>query len=430
MEIQEIKKIIIDQREEIEALFQKENIIARELDVKKLKQFISHPNVLVISGVRRSGKSVLALLLFKNERYGYINFDDERLVDFTKNDFNNLLQAFYELYGEDLEYFIFDEIHNIENWELFVTRLRRTKKIIVTGSNAKLLSGELSTHLTGRYIDFALYPFSFKEFLRFKGLFLKKEDFYSTKKISQIKRYLEEYIELGGFPEVFKFGKTIISKVYGDIINKDILSRYKIRHKKTFKELAKYLTTNFTQEATYSKLKNIFAIKNVHTIKNYVDYLSSSFLIFVLEKFSFKLKQQVIAAKKIYSIDTGIINSLSFQFSNNIGKLMENIVLLELLRKKSYFDEALEVYFWKDYFDREIDFVLKKGKKVIQLIQVCSDMADFKTKERELKSLIEGSQELRCNNLLLITQDSDKEEKIKGKKIKFIPLWKWLLQVR
>jgi len=428
METEELKRVIVDQREEIEELFRKERIIERELNARKLREFLKYPNILVISGVRRSGKSILALLLLRKEKYGYLNFDDERLVGFEKNDFNKLLQGFYELYGDDLEYFIFDEIQNIESWELFVTRLRKTKKIIITGSNAKLLSGELATHLTGRYIDFTLYPFSFKEFLKFEGVILKKEEFYSTQKISQVKNLLEKYIELGGFPETSKFGKVIVKKIYGDIINKDILFRYKIKNRSAFKELAKYLVSNFAQEISYSKLTNIFGIKNVHTIKNYVDYLSSVFLVFIVEKFSYKLKQQLIAAKKSYSIDTGLINSLAFQFSENIGRLIENVIFINLLRKKSYFDGDLEVYYWQDYFGREVDFILKKAKRVIQLIQACVNINDFNVKERELNSLIRASKELKCNNLLVITFDYDGEEKIKGKKIKFIPLWKWLLE--
>lgn len=429
MEIEEIKKVIIDQREGINDFFKREKIIERELNSNNLKKFLEHPNILVISGARRSGKSTLALLLLKDEKYGYMDFDDERLAGFSQYDLNKLIQAFYELYGNNLDYFIFDEIQNVKNWEVFLTRLRKTKKIVITGSNAKLLSGELSTHLTGRYIDFTLYPFSFKEFLTFKDIDFKKDSsIYSTKEVAQIKRIMEEYIKIGGFPEVFKFGRAITSRIYGDIVTKDILFRYRIKNRNTFKELSNYLLSNFSEKISYSKLKNIFAIKNVHTIKNYVEYLSSSFLICILEKFSYKLKQKIIAPKKVYGIDAGLINAISFQFSENIGGLMENIVLLELLRKRSYFDDYFEVYYWNDYYGREVDFVLKKGRGISQLIQVCRNLSFIPTKERELKSLIKASDELNCSNLLVISYDYEGEEEIGRKKIKFIPLWKWLLQ--
>ncbi|MBM4386904.1 MAG: ATP-binding protein [Deltaproteobacteria bacterium] len=423
----ELKKVIVDQQEEVESLLEQEEIIERELDSRKLRGFLKHPNVLVISGVRRSGKSILSLLLSRGEKYGYLNFDDERLVGFTEKDFNRLLQAFYELYGEELEYFVFDEIQNIPHWQVFINRLRRTKKIIVTGSNARLLSGELSTVLTGRYLDFTLYPFSFREFLRYKKAEPKTTDAYSTKKTAELKRRLAEYLQLGGFPEVFKFGKSINQRIYGDILMRDILFRYKIRHKKSFKELANYLLTNFSREFSYSKLQKVFALKDVHTVKNYLDHLVSSFLFITLEKFSFKLKEQVIAPKKVYSIDPGLINALSFQFSPNLGPIAENAVLLELLRKRSYGEEDFDVYFWKDYRQREVDFVIKKDKRVQQLIQVCCQFTGPETKERELKSLVEAGRELRCDNLLVITDDLEGEEVCKGKQIRFVPLWRWLL---
>jgi len=365
-------------------------------------------------------------MLLRNKPYGYINFDDERLAGFEGRELNKILEVFYELYGKDLEFFIFDEIQNVSNWELFINRLRRTKKIILTGSNANLLSGELSTHLTGRYIDFTLYPFSFGEFLKIKDVVLKKEDFYSTKSIAQIKNFLNDYLSLGGFPEVHKFGRAIIMKIYSDIINKDILFRYKIKHKTAFKELAKYLVSNFGREIGFNKLKNGFSIKNVHTVKNYIDYLGTTYLVFLVEKFSFKLKQQTISPKKVYCIDTGIINSIAFQFSENKGRLIENIVALELCRRKSYLNRNTEIYYWKDYSGREVDFVLKEGREVKSLFQVCYDTENLQVKGRELRSLIEASKELNCDDLLIITWDEEKEEEYQGKRVKFLPLWKWL----
>ena len=427
MEIEKIKKIISDQKEDIETFFKNEKIIKRDVDLKVLRKFLSHPNVLVISGVRRSGKSVLALQILEKEKYGYLNFDDERLAGFTSGDFNKVLEVFYELEG-DLNYFIFDEIQNIKNWELFINRLRRTKKVIVTGSNAHLLSGELATHLTGRHINFTLYPFSFNEFLKYRGEEFKDRDFYSTKKIAQIKRSLNDYVAIGGFPEIYRFGKAIIGNVFEDILTKDILVRYKIKNQSAFKELANYSVSNFSQEISYSKLSHIFGIKDVHTVKNYISYLTSTYLIFVLNRFSFKLKQQIIAPRKVYCIDTGLINHLAFQFSENSGNLIENVVYLNFLHHQSYFTETGKVYYWQDHSQREVDFVVKKGRNITQLIQVCGDLKKSQTKEREIKSLLAASQDLMCDNLVIITWDEEGEEEFKGKKIKFIPLWKWLLE--
>lgn len=407
--------------------FKNEKIIKRDIDMANLKKFLSHPNILVISGVRRSGKSVLALQIVEKEKYGYLNFDDERLAGFISDDFNKILETFYELEG-NLDYFVFDEIQNIKGWELFANRLRRTKKVIITGSNAHLLSGELATHLTGRHINFVLYPFSFKEFLRYQGLEFQSQDFYSTQKTAQIKKALNDYIITGGFPETYKFGKAILSRIFEDIIVKDILIRYKIKNQSAFKEMANYLISNFGQETSYSNLSHIFKIKDVHTVKNYVSFLTSTYLIFVLNRFSFKLKQQVIAPKKIYGIDTGIINHLAFQFSENSGKLIENAVYLNLLRDQSYFAKGKEIYYWRDYYQKEVDFVVKDGKKIAHIIQVCESLGKLQTKEREIKSLLSASRDLKCDNLMIITRDEEKEERIKGKKIKSIPLWKWILE--
>lgn len=429
MEIERIKKVIIDQKEEIEEFFQREKIIAREIDAEKLKKFLRHPNILVITGPRRSGKSTLAIQILQEEKYGYLNFDDERLAGFSADDFNAAIEAFYDLFGESLECFIFDEIQNIQGWELFANRLRRTKKIIITGSNAKLLSGDLATHLTGRYLEFALYPFSFREFLKFKGLEIKKEDFYSTKKIAQIKNHLNEYLESGGFPETFKFGSAIVGKIYDDVITKDILLRYGIRNKSGFRELSNYVISNFSQEINYAKLGRIFSIKNVHTVKNYMEYLSASFLILILSKFSYKLKQQFITSKKAYGIDTGLVNSVAFQFSENSGKIMENAVMLDLKRRGDYFESGTKIYYWRDNYGKEVDFAVKKRNKITNLIQVCQSLANFEAKEREIKALLKASEELSCNNLLIITASDEGVEKAEGKKIVIIPLWKWLLKI-
>ncbi|MBU3965333.1 ATP-binding protein [Patescibacteria group bacterium] len=429
MEIERIKKVIVDQKEEISEFFQREKIIAREIGIEKLRKFLKHPNVLVITGPRRSGKSTLATQIFKEERYGYLNFDDERLAGFSADDFSAAIQDFYDLYGENLECFIFDEIQNITGWELFISRLRRTKKIVITGSNAKLLSGDLATHLTGRYLEFTLYPFSFREFLKFKGIEIKKEDFYSTKKISRTKKHLNEYLAAGGFPEIFKFGSAIVGKIYDDVITKDILLRYGIKNKNAFRELSNYVISNFAQEISYANLGHIFSIKNVHTVKNYIEYLSSSFLILMLSKFSYKLKQQFITSKKAYGIDTGLVNSVAFQFSENSGKVMENAVMIDLKRRGDYFESGTEIYYWRDYSGKEVDFAVKKRNKITQLIQVCQNLANFKTKKREVKSLLKASEELHCNNLLIITSSEEGTENVGGKKIIIMPLWKWLLEM-
>jgi predicted AAA+ superfamily ATPase len=358
MVINQLKRIIIDQKEELEKSRKNENIIKRDIDETKVKKYLSSPNILIIKGVRRCGKSTLAVSLLEKEKFGFLNFDDNALSGFKVADFDILLQAFYELFGSDLEYFIFDEIQNIKGWELFAAKLRRTKKIIITGSNAHLLSRELSTHLTGRHTDITLMPFSFKEYLDYHNIKINKNDLYSSTRIAEINRHLDNYMHTGGFPESYKFGTEIAMNIYDDILTKDILQRYNIKHKKTLKEISNYLISLFGNEFSYRKLVKIFEIKNVHTIKNYIDYISDSYIINILQRFSYKLKQQQIAPKKVYSIDLGIISELAFQFSPNMGNILENTVYLELLRRQNL------IYYWQDSYHWEVDFVIGKKKEL------------------------------------------------------------------
>ncbi len=414
----DFKGIIKEQREELEKIEKEENIIPRE-KLGAARKILKYPNILAVLGIRRCGKSIFSYLLAKESKAGYINFDDERMVGLTSQDFDKILTSFYELYG-DLDYVILDEVQNIENWELFVNRLRRTKKVILTGSNSKILAGELSTHLTGRYIDIELFPFSFREYLLKKGFNESKA--YTAKERAEITNHLRDYLQMGGFPESYKFGRAIISRIYEDILTKDILLRYNISKIEELKKLTNYLITNSSQEATFRKLAGIFGIKRISTISNWVGYLENSFLLFRVERFDFKLKQQFKAPKKFYCIDTGLVNSIGFRFSDNIGKMIENAVAIELQRRKS---PGTTVHYWKDHQQNEVDFVVKTGKSVRELIQVTYASSKIEIKEREIKSIIKASNELKCKNLTVITWDYEATEG----NIQFKPVWKWLLSV-
>jgi predicted AAA+ superfamily ATPase len=426
MNLQEIKGVILSQREEMDEKFREGRIIEREPNVNNLRRFLAYPNILVILGIRRCGKSVFSWQIFRDEMFGYINFDDERLFGVKAKDLDLVLQAFYELYG-DIDYIILDEPQNVEGWELFANRLRRTKKVIITGSNSRLLSGELASHLTGRYVDFMLMPFSFREYLSYRGVSLSREDFYSTRRVAEVKRYFEEYMRVGGMPEVYMFGREILVRIYGDIIEKDVLGRFRIRMRETFKEFVKYLMSNVASEFTMRKLSHIFEVKDVHTIRNWIDALGNSYLFFVLERYSPKLKEQIIAPKKIYCMDNGLVNVISFKTTERYGKLMENLVAVELLRRKKYWYNSLEIYYWRDYQQNEVDFVLKEDTQIKQLIQVTYASSKNDIDEREIKGLMKASDVLMCKDLLIITWDYEDVLNIGNKMIKCAPLWKWLL---
>ena len=419
----ELQSIIKEQRIELERIEREERIIERDR-LKEAKSYLSHPNIVVITGIRRCGKSVFSYLMDKGTKFAYINFDDERLAGLKTEELDKVLQAFYEMYG-DIEYIILDEPQNVTGWELFANRLRRTKKLIITGSNSQLLSGELATHLTGRYIPINIFPFSFKEFLNFKKFELSKA--YTTQEKAKIMNLLQEYLVSGGLPEVYKFGKPILLGIYETILNKDLILRYKINKIKEFRDLAKYLISNSTEEITYSKLSRILGIKHVSTVSNWVSYMENAFLIYKLERFDFKLKEQFIAPKKVYCIDTGIVDLIGFKFSENSGKILENAIAIELFRRKEK-DINLEVYYWKDAQQNEVDFVVKEKAKITQLIQATYIKNKNEIKEKRVKSIIKASIHLKCNNLLFVTWDLEGEDKVEGKIIKFIPFWKWLLE--
>jgi len=428
MNTEQLKKIIIDQRVEIDNKIEKGNFIDRDFDLNKIKKYLSAPNIVIISGVRRCGKSTFAVLAMQGQNFAHMNFDDNELDGFTKGDFPKLLDAFYELYGEDLEYILLDEIQNISGWELFAAKLRRSKKVIITGSNANLLSTELATHLTGRHSDVVLLPFSFKEFLRLKNIQWSDTDLYNSRKIANLNKILDEYIAVGGFPEAYTIDADVVDGIYNDIISKDILFRHNVRYQKALKAIAHYLLSNFGQEFSYKKLTNIFEIKNEHTMRNYVGYLEEVFLFSILNRFSFKLKHQHKTPKKIYAIDTGIIHSVAFSTSPDKGRILENLVYLELQRRNLYHKKNQEIYVWKDYKDREVDFVIKQGDTITQLVQAAYSIESDKTRERETKALLQASKELKCNNLVIVTRRDEDELEIDGKKISVIPVLKWLLK--
>jgi hypothetical protein len=417
-----IKQIILEQREEIDSIFSKERIIEREIE---LQPALAYPNAVVITGARRTGKSFLALLSAAKAAYAYLNFDDERIA-LGQNELNLVLECFYELYPE-FEIVILDEVQNVPGWELFVNRIRRTKKIIVTVSNAKLLSKELSTHLAGRHIDFTLFPFSFREHLRMRGKEIPSLGAFTSIQKADMHREFVHYLNEGGFPEIHKFGRPILKSIYEDVLYRDIILRYKIRKAATFRDLARILASQYAREFTYSRLKAAVHLKDVHTVRKFVDYLMSSYLFFAVERFSYKLRQQVLAPKKIYSIDTGLIHATAFKTSEDRGWLHENCVAIEMQRQKHY-RKGPAVFYWKGATGEEVDFCLKDETRVRELIQVCVDIGQGSTRERELRSLAKASEELRCRVLTVLTDDEEEEESFKGKTISIKPIWKWLLE--
>lgn len=425
MNVEELKRVISSQRQAMEELLKSGRIAERLVDKERLRGYLAQPNILAILGVRRSGKSVLTWLLLKDMKFGYINFADERLRGMKAEELDSVMQAFAELYGE-MEYVAFDEIQNVEGWELFLTRLRTTKRIIATGSNSRMLSRELATSLTGRHVDFELFPFSYAEYMAYR----KKStvEMETVEQVAELKNGLRDYVGKGGFPEAEAFGTAILQGIYGDILEKDIAVRHSVRKLGELRELAVYLMSNIGKEVTLERLKEAVGIRSSITIGRYVRYLEEGYLVVLLNRFSYKLKEQFKAPKKAYCIDTGLANAVSFRNGADDGRLIENVVLVELLRRRSYRFARYGVYYWKDHAQREVDFVIKEGDSVAKLIQV-SYVSDARgLKEREIEALVKASDELRCDSMLIITWDYEGEIERHGKRIAVVPLWKWLLE--
>ncbi|MEW6556105.1 MAG: ATP-binding protein [Elusimicrobiota bacterium] len=426
MNLKEIKQILVDQRQELKDSFKNKKIIEREF-LSEYKKLLASGLIKIITGPRRSGKSVLGYQLLADKSFAYVNFDDERLAYLKTGELNLVLEAIYETFQKP-DFILLDEIQNILGWELFLNRLKRIGfNLIVTGSNARMLGRELATHLTGRHFALELYPFSFREYLDFHNLDYQKK-YFTTQETASIKRHLDNYLLSGGFPEVVQGEdyKKYLTSLYSTILSKDIVLRYKLKYFNTLREFASYLVSNFSRKVTFNKLKNIFSLKSVHTAKNYFSFLYEVYLIFQIERFSYKPKERLTAPRKIYTVDTGMINAISTKFSQEKGYLYENVVAVELIRRK-FWRSRDEIYYWQDNNHYETDFLIKDGTGVQQLIQVCYNLEDYDTKKREIFSLLKASEKTKCHRLLVITSDYEGEEKIKGKKIKFIPCWKWLL---
>ena len=376
----------------------------------------------VIIGPRRAGKSFFAVhSLMDKGQFGYVNFDDEQLTG--SQIVSEIGPAIESVYGK-VSTLLLDEVQNLFEWELFVNRLsRQGYTLYITGSNAHLLSKDLATHLTGRHSLTTILPFSYREYIRFKG---------DTLTESEYREYLDQYSETGGFPEplVTKIHrKEYLSRLFDAIIFKDIIRRYRVRAPQGLSDLATYLCSNSASEYSVHRLTKVTGCKSDLTVKKYLHYLEEAFLFFSVPRFSFKVKEQLSSHKKIYCIDNGFIAAKGFRVSGDKGKLYENLVAIAL--KYQEFQDNMRVFYWKNPQAEEVDFVIQRERLVSELIQVCVDAQSPATRQREMKALVKAGRDLKCDRLLLLTREEEGEEEIEwfGMKgvVRIMPLWKWLL---
>jgi len=421
MKISDIEKVLLEQQDELEALEGEVLIHRPEEDLINRKSKLAQ----VVIGVRRSGKSTLCFNALRKAgvHYAYANFDDERLEELETKDLDNVLQTLYKIYGK-FEYLFLDEIQNIDGWPLFVNRLLRQRiHIIITGSNAKLLSTELATHLTGRHHKIELFPFSFKDWCSIKEVDYTR---LTTKNKGLLSKAYEEYFRQGGFPELISGDenpKEYISTLIDNIISQDIKKRYKIRNVDALKRLTHHILNETPTLIVKETLQKIIGIKSERTLGNYLMYLNQTYLISTISKYSSKSRERA-RNEKSYAIDVAFMDKRENAFcGENLGWRLETLVYLELLRRKAGSEN--DIYYYQGR-SAETDFVVCDGNKTLAVYQVSYDISNAKTRKREIKGCIAGAKATKCDNIFLITDHESEVIEEDGYTIQVIPIWEWL----
>lgn len=409
-------------KEQAERFTKQDPGIEREA-LRKVEALAKTPFAVVVSGLRRAGKSTLLLQIAK-KLYGgncfFVNFEDERLSGLTVADLDRVYQNLMELFGEKNTFFL-DEIQTIPQWERFVRRLIDAgNKIYIAGSNTQLLSRDTGTLLTGRYVPIELFPFSFREFLRFRQESATYPKISTTAEKARLSRALSAYLASGGIPDHLKYPTAQWPKtIYTDVLYRDVAARFNISQTRALRELSFYLLSTVAQLTSYNKVKELVKVGSVTTVKEYVDFLESAWLFFVINCYSRSVKKQQIAPKKVYSIDTGLVNAVAFLSSENHGPLVENLVFLELKRRIG------DLYYYKTSSNHEVDFYAPKEQL---LIQVCATMMQSETAQREIGALHEALQETGVHRGMILTNDFTEGSVKKATHIiDIVPIVKWLL---
>ncbi len=377
-------------------------------------ELLHNPLIKLITGPRRVGKSVFALLMLQGKNFAYLNFDDNQLLE--KWDEDLAMSALEDIYP-NYDYILLDEIQNLPDWDLWVSKLyRRGKNLIITGSNAKMLSTEMATALTGRYLQIEMLPFSLDETMKWKNISRNRDE-----QTAQAVVLADDYLRNGGYPETIttrSITKSYLSTLFDSILLKDVAKRHNVRNTNDLYNLATYLLSNFCNPLSANELAIELGLSSVATTKKFCDYLKEPYLFFYLPRFNNKLRLMHKAPKKVYVVDNGFVQSTAFNISENLGRLLENQIFIELIRRG--YIPGLTLFYYRTRNDKEIDFVTRKGIKVEQLIQVCYDMSSEKTRKRELDALIEAAEELNCNNLLIVTKSENKNLEHKGKIVQIV----------
>lgn len=411
-----MKTIILNQRKERDELMSRPYLVRRSNQDTDL--LLNSSLIKLITGPRRVGKSTQAILMLRDKNFAYLNFDNHSLLEAW--DANLVMRMLDDVYP-GYDYILLDEVQNLNAWDLWVSELYRLgKNLVITGSNAKMLSSEMATVLTGKYLQVEMLPFSLEEFFDWNKLdlhMLKQEDKTNSLVLT------DDYLRNGGYPEVVasrQLTRSYLDTLFDSIIWKDVTKRHNVRNVTDLNNLAMYLVSNFCNLVSANDLTTELGFSSVNTTKKYMDYLHEPYLFYYLSRFNNKLKLMKKAPRKVYVVDNGFIASKAISLSDNLGRLLENQVFIELLRRG--YDIEKTMFYYRSRNDKEVDFVLRKGTHIERLVQVCYDMSSSKTEKREVDSIVECAGELKCCDLVIVTYNDKRIIEKDGYKIKVVPI--------
>ena len=411
-----MKTIILNQRRERDELMSRPYLMRRSNQDTDL--LLSSSLIKLITGPRRVGKSTQALLMLRDKNFAYLNFDNYSLLDAW--DANLVMRMLDDVYP-GYEYILLDEVQNLDGWDLWVSELYRLgKNLVITGSNARMLSSEMATVLTGKYLQLEMLPFSLEEFFDWNKLdlhCLNPEDKTNSLVLA------DDYLRNGGYPEVVasrQLTRSYLDTLFDSIVWKDVAKRHNVRNVTDLNNLAMYLVSNFCNPVSANDLTTELGFSSVNTTRKYMDYLHEPYLFYYLSRYNNKLKLMKKAPRKVYVVDNGFVTSKAFSLSDNLGRLLENQVFIELVRRG--YDVERTMFYYRSRNDKEVDFVLRKEAHIERLVQVCYDMSNPKTEKREVDSIVECAGELKCSNLVIFTNNDKRTIEKDGYKIDVVPI--------
>ena len=414
-----MKTIVQNQRKERDELLSRPYLTRRSsMDIDML---LHSPLIKLITGPRRVGKSTQALLMLRDKNFAYLNFDSQPLLDSW--DANLVMRMLDDVYP-GYEYLLLDEVQNLDAWDLWVSELyRKGKNLVITGSNAKMLSSEMATVLTGKYLQIEMLPFSLEEFFDWNKLDLQE---LKPEQQAEGKVLKDDYMRNGGYPEVVasrQLVRSYLDTLFDSIVWKDVAKRHNVRNITDLNNLAIYLVSNFCNPLSANELSQELGFSSVNTTKKFMDYLHEPYLFYYLSRYNNKLKLMKKAPRKVYVVDNGFVAAKAFAVSENLGRLLENQVFIELIRRGYNTDKTM--FYYRSRNDKEVDFVLRQGAHIEQLVQVCYDMSSPKTEKREVDSIVECAGELKCNNLTIVTDNEERTIEKDGYMITVVPVSKF-----